>query len=259
VTNPVAKTFYTHRVFLIYQPDDYRGYLKGAIDSSAWPPPDSPEYFRLSLGLLAWGTILVYRAKMLPFDFNRELKRLVDENGKFIDQDPSVPVTRPLLRKQLAMQLGIEAITRREYVKERIAEVPVFQQYLYDTLYWPQDFHEKGPYRLDENGEPANFQMTPEDLRQHLWFRATGSRSKYELRDEENFAPPDVVRFLFFALEEYIDLLASPREIRTKTMNYARQLEHTRDQELWATLAEAIDSSPLVTSVTKSYMPAGAQ
>ena len=257
MTNPVAKTFYTHRVFLIYQPDDYRRYLQAAIAKTHWPGPNSPEHFRLSLGLLAWGTILVYRARMLPYDFNRELKRLVNEKGQFADQDPSVPVTRPLLRKQLAMQLGIEAITRREYVKERIAEVPVFQQYLYDTLYWPQLFHEKGPHGTDEDGNPVNFQMTPTELRKYLWFRATGSRNN--LRDEENFAPPDVVEFLFLALEEYMDLLANPREIRAKTMNYARQLEQTNEQELWAALAEAIDTTPLVTMVTKSDMPLDAR
>ena len=123
------------------------------MDKKGWPEVGPTKYFDLSLGLLAWGTILVYRARMLPFDFNRELKRLVNESGEFIEQDPSIPVTRPLFRKQLAMQLGIEQIARRKYISERVAEIPVFQQFLYDTLYWPQFLHERGRHDLDENSK----------------------------------------------------------------------------------------------------------
>jgi len=246
VSNPVAKTFYTHRVFLIYQPDDYRKYLMERVNAKRWPKSES-ERFQLRLGLLAWGTILVYRARMVPFDFNRELKRLVDEKGCFREQDPSIPVTRPILRQQLAMQLAIEVITRQADVKERIDEVPLFQQYIYDTLYWPSFFHEKGRHDgIDAEGKPVDFVLTRDKLRQHLWFRAKGLA---DTPPEDNFAPPDIMEFLFYALEDYLDLLKEPDQIRSETINYARQRD--RDQDLWVALAEAIDTTEPLVSLDK--------
>src|SRR5262249_17548197 len=250
VSNPVAKTFYTHRVFLVYQPDDYRKYLMDRVDTEHWPKAEA-ERFQLRLGLLAWGTILVYRARMIPFDFNRELKRLVDEKGQFIEQDPSIPVTRPILRQQLAMQLAVEVITRQADVKERIAEVPLFQQYIYDTLYWPSFFHEKGQNDgKDDAGKPVDFVLTGDKLRQHLWFRAKGVVGT---PPEDNFAPPNIMEFLFCALEDYLDLLREPDQIRGETINYARQLEH--DQDLWVALAETIDTAEPLVSLEKIGIP----
>jgi hypothetical protein len=180
---------------------------------------------------------------MVPFDFNRELKRLVDENGQFFDQDPSIPLSRTVFRQQLVMQLGIEAITRRRNVQERVADVPLFWQYIYDTLYWPSYHHEKGICDgFEDNGKPRPFVLTREKLREHLWFRAKGEPNQ---APDEHFAPPDIVDVLFRALEEYLALLANPESIRNETMNYANQLR--TDQRLWVALAEALDTRALVT------------
>jgi len=243
MTTPVATTFYSHRIFLSYEPKDYRKYLMEIVDRRSWSKKPEIERFRLKLGLLAWGTILVYRARMVPFHFSRELKRLVDENGVFIERDPATPLMRSICRQQLAMQLGIEAIIRRDEVKERIHEVPVFQQYVYDTLYWPSYQHEKGLNEgTDENGRVQPFSLTRDSLKEYLWFRAKGNR---RLRDE-NFPPEDIAIVLFRALEEYLQLLANPASIRRETINYALQLDDKKDQQLWTALAEAIESRPLV-------------
>ena len=73
------------------------------------------------------------------------------------------------------MQLGIEAIMRRHAVKERIAEVPVFQQYVYDTLYWPSYQHEQGLNEgTDQEGKLRRFVLKLDSLKEYLWFRAKG-------------------------------------------------------------------------------------
>jgi hypothetical protein len=241
MSNPVAKTFYSHRVFLVYEPDDYRGYLSSQVDRKKWLPLSEAEKFQLELGLLAWGTILVYRARMVPFDFNQELKRLVDENGRFHEHNTMVPLSRRICRLQLAMQLGIEAITRRQEVKDLITARPLFAQYIYDALYWASYLHEKGrDGGLDRDERPVPFEMTPDRLRRFLWFRANGDPKKLP----KNYVPADVMDVLFPRLEEYIALLVRPELIRAETLNYARQLEERQD--LWVALAEAIDTRSIV-------------
>jgi hypothetical protein len=243
MTTPVTTTFYTHRVFLSYLPGDYRGYLMKVVDTEGWRRKSEADRFQLELGLFAWGTILVYRARMVPFHFNRELKRLVDENGKFFEPDPATPLRRGICRQQLAMQLGIEAIMRREAVRERIFEVPVFQQYIYDTLYWPSYQHEQG-MNAGENGknESDPFLLTMESLKKYLWFRAKGTRQGRN----ENFPPDDVAAVLLNALHDYLQLLAAPSSIRDETMRFARQLADEKQQRLWIALARAIETRPLV-------------
>jgi hypothetical protein len=242
MSNPVAKTFYSHRVFLVYQPDDYREYLIHMVDKRSWSKKPEADQFQLQLGLLAWGTILVYRARMVPFDFNQELKRLVDEKGRFHEDNAMVPLSRRICRLQLAMQLGIEAITRRQDVVDLIAARPLLAQYIYDALYWTSYLHEKGlGVGVDEEGNPEPFELSQEKLRQHLWFRAQGDSKE---KPPKNYVPADVMDVLFRRLDEYISLLARPRLIRTETLNYARQLE--KNQRLWIALAEAIDTQDIV-------------
>lgn len=251
MTTPVATTFYSHRIFLSYEPKDYRKYLMEIVDQTSWSTKSEIERNRLELGLLAWGTILVYRARMVPFHFSRELKRLVDENGVFIERDPATPLIRSICRQQLTMQLGIEAIIRRDEVKERIHEVAVFQQYAYDTLYWPSYQHEKGLNDgTDEEGKDRPFILTRESLKDYLWFRAKGNRR----RRDENFPPEDIAAVLFGALKEYLRLLEDPALIRRETINYAQQLDDKKDQRLWTRLAEAIEFRPLIKYVAP---PAG--
>jgi hypothetical protein len=241
MSNPVAKTFYSHRVFLVYQPDDFRNFLLKSVDRSSWPESES-EIFQLELGLLAWGTILVYRARMVPFDFNQELKRLADENGRFHEQTPTVPLSRRIFRMQLAMQLGIEAITRRQDVKDLITSRPLLAQYIYDTLYLPSYIHEKGrDLESDANGLRNPFKLTRDKLRRYLWFRSSGDSKE---KPDINYVGVDVMDVLFSRLEEYLLLLARPELIRNETLNYAHGLG--KNERHWVALAEAIDSRPIV-------------
>lgn len=242
MTTPVASTFYSHRIFLSYVPDDFRRYFVDIVDKKGWDQLTEAERFQLDLGLFAWATILIYRSRMKPFDFNRELKRLVDADGKFFAQDSTLPLTRGIQRQELTMQLGIEAILRRDDVKERIDRVNVFQQYMYDTLYWPSYRHEKGVKGRDEDGNPIRFSLTLDSLKEYLWFRAKGER---KLRDED-FPRADMAAVLFEALYEYLELLAKPEKIRSETIRFARQLRNEKDQRLWVAAARAIETRGLL-------------
>src|SRR5262249_6491179 len=82
--NLLTKTFYTYRIFVRYEPDNFRRFLLSRIDQSNWRPDEKEK---LTLGLIAWATIIMYNTAMLPFDFNRQLMLMVDETGRFNDQD----------------------------------------------------------------------------------------------------------------------------------------------------------------------------
>jgi hypothetical protein len=266
MTNPVFKTFYNHRIFLIYHPDAYRNYLLGMVDQNSW---QESERFGLTLGLMAWGTILVYQSRLVPFDFNRRLKALVDANGAFLNQNPTLPMSRSLYRQQLAMQLGIEVITRERDVKERIEETPIFAQYIYDTLYLLSFYHDRGTRELIPEGQ-SKFAVTRDDLRTHLWYRTKGDvngkprnpngkprdpnakppvpdakRPDPDAKPPPDFVSPEIAEYLFEVLKRYMQLLLKPENIRKDTRTYASQLPPA-DRRLWLALADAVDSQPLL-------------
>jgi hypothetical protein len=262
MTNPVFKTFYNHRVFVIYQPEDYRQYLLRIVEQKDWPPH---EKFGLTLGLMAWGTILVYQARMVASDFHRRLKGLVDAGGAFLYQNPTLPRNRSIYRQQLTMQLGIEAIARTPEVKERIEEAPIVAQYVYDTLYMPSFYHERGLGETSADGETTPFQMTRDGLREHLKLRSSGG-SKAETDtppatkagipptttagvppEPKSDIPLATIDYLFRGvLKKYLELLSRPWEIQEKTRQYAMELP-SFERRLWLALAEVVDEGrPLV-------------
>jgi hypothetical protein len=262
MTNPVFKTFYSHRVFVIYQPEDYRQYLLRIVEQKDWPPE---EKFGLTLGLMAWGTILVYQARMVASDFHRRLKGLVDAGGAFLYQNPTLPRNRSIYRQQLTMQLGIEAIARTPEVKERIEEAPIVAQYVYDTLYMPSFYHERGLGETSADGVTTPFQMTRDGLREHLKLRSSGgskaetdtppatkadipSATTADVQPEPTTdIPLATIDYLFRGvLKKYIELLSRPWEIQEKTRQYAMELP-SFERRLWLALAEVVDEGrPLV-------------
>jgi hypothetical protein len=244
VTNPVSKTFYNHRIFVIYHPDSYRRYLLDIVDRKEWEKLEQREQFRLTLGLMAWGTILVYQARMVAADFHRRLKALVDANGEFLHQDPSLPLGRPMYRQQIAMQLAIEIVARAPEVRERSEETPIVAQYIYDTLYMPSFYHERGRGEASaEADEPTSFKMTREELVQHLWLRSRGERGT----PDKSFISPATVEYLFDdVLDNYFRLLADPAEIQRKTHDYADEQSKEEDRRIWRALADVVNKRPIV-------------
>ena len=136
--NSALSTYYEHRIFMLYQPDDFRMYLGRMADGPNWMR-DSAR----NLDLMAWGTLLVYQARMEPFAFNERLTRLQDQRGVFLDayQVPATPLSLPLYRLQLTMQLALEAVTRRASIDSRIDEEPAHAQLIFDALYYVAWLH----------------------------------------------------------------------------------------------------------------------
>lgn len=242
-SNLTAKTFFTYRIFVRYNPEDFRKFLLASISDLDWPDDKGEidsQYQMNRLGLLAWGTILIYRSRMLPFDFDRQLKLMIDEHGTF-KGNPESAFGPSGLRQELTMQLGIELVAGDPAVQERMMELPYYSQYVYDALYFVAELHTVGRGKADTN---KPFCITPELLRRHLWNRAQGE-------DEEampkNFIPPDEAHFLFGLVERYIHLLENPHLIREGTLRYAVSDRVTEtDRPLWRKLAYAVSEWSIV-------------
>jgi hypothetical protein len=253
-----TSTFFTHRIFVSYSPDDYREYLFKSMRR------EGNQQFERQLGLLAWGTILVYRSQMVPFNFNRRLTALLNERGAFTDenQDPRVPLSKPGYRQELTMQLAAELVMRRQDVRDRMEEVPIYQQYTYDTLYYLNFLHLRGRTDTGPDGGSRPFEPTVATLRKYLEFRAqdraaTEREPAAGADGRQILLTDEIVDFLFIrVLDQYIELLLEPRRIRQGTNEFAESLRPAtgagefkphQDPELWTRLADAIVLRPLVT------------
>jgi hypothetical protein len=238
--NLTSATFYTYRIFVRYNPDDFRRFLFASIAIQHDENGSESQADDNRLGLWAWGTILIYRSRMLPFNFDRRLKLMIDPDGQF-DQTPDSPFGPAGLRQELAMQMGIELIAGEDLVQERIKELPYFAQYVYDTLYFVADLHSVG--RSEANTDEA-FTVTPDLLRRYLWSRAQGEQEEPMPR---SFVPPDDANFLFGLLRRYLQLLENPRLIQQGIIRYARSGRLAEEESrLWPRLAYAISEWPIV-------------
>jgi hypothetical protein len=230
--NPALRTYYEHRVFMLYQPDDFRMYLGRMADGPNWMSDSARK-----LDLMAWGTLLVYQARMEPFGFNQNLTRLQDARGMFLEkyQVPAAPLSQPLYRLQLTMQLGLEAVTRRAQIDSRIDEEPARVQLIFDTLYYVAALH---------NRSERTFKVGESDLAEYLRRHAEGDRGP-RLPDE--FPDPAQVPILFGFFREYLVSLAEPDRIRRETLDYASQLApEDPARSLWMGLAGAILSESVI-------------
>jgi hypothetical protein len=266
-----TSTFFTHRIFVNYTPDDYRKYLFDLVNQR-WTADD---VFDRRLGLLAWGTILVYRSQMVPFNFNRRLTALLDEDGKFTPdyQDPRTPLRRVVNRQELTMQIAAEVILRRRDVRDRTDDVPIYQQYTVDTLYYLSYLHLRG--RTDTHPTdrtPRAWETSIRTLKKYLQFRAQDRASTIgEAADaddgRQDLLTDDILDFLFTrVLEKYIDLLREPHRIKREIIQFANDTRWTRrqtpdqieahlDPDLWTRLADAILLTPLVVSPPAQVEP----
>jgi hypothetical protein len=239
--NRLSETFFTYRIFVRYEADDYRHFLLESFDraETALEADDARDRYRL--GLAAWATILAYRTNMLPYHLNRQLMLLLNEKGEFRHQDPDLPLSATAYRQQVTMQLGIEAVLRDAAVQERLQDSPYAQQ-IYDSLYYIRELHETGR---------THHSLDRESLKEHLWRRAEG-----QVGDPmpPEFLPEQEIDFLFGLVERYIGLLKRPRRIKEMTTKYAqpRPEDYTNKRTLLMKrlvrgLANAIDERPLVT------------
>jgi hypothetical protein len=225
-------TYFTHRLFVSYSPQGLRAYLDGVLTADAENPQ---EQRTLEIDILAMTYLMLYRARMHPFDLNVQLQRLAVEQSAGLRRSGEVR-TDAGFRYAITYQLAVETILRQEEVKKRLGQDPYLGQVIYDALYYPAD-------RWDRSAR--KFDLFLKTLRDHLATRmhlsemaneagpSTGEtnpapQASASAKPKRQKHPPKAdmalikvekllsatdLEFIFNRLEEMIGLLANPEEL----------------------------------------------
>lgn len=143
---PKEYTYFSHRLFLLYRPDDFHKYLNELISIEPSRSPEEQE--REEIGKLALSYLLLHRAMLHTFDLQRELAGVCDDKGRMI------VTTGQLLsylgyRYHIMIQLAIESLLGENELKDRLNQDPPFGQFVYDALYLPSRSWLNGAFELD--------------------------------------------------------------------------------------------------------------
>jgi hypothetical protein len=218
---PIEHTIFSHRLFVLYRPDDLRLFLRRLLDSSD---------YMLNQGkceLLFY--LLLHRANLHPFDLKQELAKIRDKQGwlvipEDIDSDPG-------LRFNIMIQLAIELLLMKKELDNWLKQYPALGQAAYDALYYPTRSWARGDKVLDLS-EPAFRKYLAERMGKHHQEVEPG-------RDEANLAPlnEDNISFLYQQVLELVSLLTEPDTLY-------KRLDQTRPQDSWSYWNQILSSIP---------------
>ena len=237
-------TYYEHRVFMVYLPNDFRDYL-GRVVTGVRDWMRDPR----ALDLMAWGTVLTYQARMEPFRFNDVLTRYYEPGRGFrkgYDRE-GTPLWQPMFRLQLTMQLAQEVVTNRANIEGRIDEYPTQAQLLFDTLYYVTAIHDL------EKPIKSEIKISKDDLRTYLRERAKNDRGPVL---DPDFPDPERLAYLWDELWHYLNLLAKPAELREMALTDSRRLRGSpRERQLQTRLLRAILPTPVISGLVRERPP----
>jgi len=153
---PKQYTYFSHRLFLLYRPNDLHEYLTRLIDIEPCGSP--PEQTREEIGRLALSYLLLHRAMLHTFDLQRQLTGVCDDQGHVI------VTTDELLnylgyRFHIMIQLAVESLLGESQQKDRLNQDPQFGQFIYDALYLPSRNWLSGAFELDLSDEAVEYYL----------------------------------------------------------------------------------------------------
>jgi hypothetical protein len=238
-------TYYEHRVFMVYLPNDFRDYL-GRVVTGERDWMRNPR----ALDWMAWGTVLTFQARMEPFRFNEALNRYYEGDGKFRDgyDEEGAPLWQPMFRLQLTMQLAQEVVANHANIEARIDEYPTQAQLLFDTLHYVTELHGA------EKPVGYVFTISKNSLGTYLRQRAENDRGFGLGLD---FPGPDRLTPLWDHLRFYLDLLAEPECLRERALTDSRLLRRSpQEMQLRTRLVRAILLHPVIGDLVPDRPPA---
>ncbi len=147
---PREYTYFSHRLFLLYRPNDLHQYLDRLI--SIEPSRSSQDQEREEIGKLALSHLLLHRAMLHAFDLQRELAGVCDGEGRVIVRTGEL-LTYLGYRYHIMIQLAIESLLGEDDRNDRLNQDPQFGQFVYDALYLPSRKWLSGEAELDLSDE----------------------------------------------------------------------------------------------------------
>lgn len=142
---PIEYTYFTHRVFIAFRPDDLHAYVRAVLEDPAVQPTPLPDDIE-DYSLLPY--ILLHRAQMHAIDLKRHLGFLRSADGT-VSLAPGVVRTSLGYRFDVMIQLAIEMLLEQPDMRRRLDRQPEFRRLVYDALYLPSRVWADGTEELD--------------------------------------------------------------------------------------------------------------
>ncbi|HXT22845.1 MAG TPA: hypothetical protein VN923_19010, partial [Thermoanaerobaculia bacterium] len=143
---PVEYTYYTHRLFVTFGPEDYERYLRkrmpdpepspapavaasGALEAAAVADTREP----VACTLLRW--VVRHRAQLHAVDLQREIAALRGESNEVAGEVDEI-VTSQRNRIDATFQVAIELRLAQKEVQQAVRDRPELRRLLYDAMYY---------------------------------------------------------------------------------------------------------------------------
>jgi hypothetical protein len=122
-------TFFTHRLFITFGPEELRNYVAGRLDFAPPPnPEDTTDKLLLPYVLTQW-------ARLHPIDLQRGLGMITNAKGEVVLRPGEV--RQPGFRHAAVYQVIVEYLLQESKLRNRVRQEPGFRRLAYDTLYFP--------------------------------------------------------------------------------------------------------------------------
>ena len=139
---PVEYTYYTHRLFVVFSPEDFERYLRKRVPAPAVEPTPEPAPNQstpvqglevTASAMLRWA--LRHRAQLHAVDLQREIAAVRDDDGK-VRTKPEVITSARRNRIDLTFQVGIELTLAQDEVEQVLQDRPEFRRLVHDAIYY---------------------------------------------------------------------------------------------------------------------------
>ena len=144
---PVEYTYYTHRLFVVFAPEDFEVYLRKRIpapgpNDPATPatltPPVPPADAQVDVepaarAILLWA--LRHRSQLHMVDLQREISALRDDEGRVRVLPKLLTGSRRNLI-DMTFQVGIELTLGQPDVEQMLLDRPEFRRLMHDAMYY---------------------------------------------------------------------------------------------------------------------------
>jgi hypothetical protein len=248
-------TYFTHRLFVAYDPEALAKYIDNSLEVSG-----ADREAQISDCILM-RLLILYRARMHAFDTSAQLQRLALTSMLSTNDRPKLLSDTEYLHP-IIYQVAVQTILYRPDV-QKMAQDSYLRQVIHDALYYPAECWDRNM---------RSFSLTPEALRNHLVTRMHLADS-LENTSEHNDEPPQTepaqaspqqtpaevaalrkvqrllsdedFDFIFKRVEEMVGFLANPRETFPSRLKEVRAVTPYRFERAEGTAAEAIPRLPI--------------
>jgi hypothetical protein len=252
IAYPVEYTYYTHRLFIAFSPEDLHAYLEGREASGDKPrkpgvfsitdDPDTnvsptalenspnapslptPSKYSTDIPLLSY--VLLYRSRMHALDLRREIAALRSEEGQALLQ-PGMVRTDKIHRLHVQIQLAIEIVLETTDLAGKVAADSSYRRLAHDALYFIASKWARSPEPIDlsDAGLPAFVQYLVDRVGQD---GAATSNDTHDNHADDTLSMSRNDQIILFDSVRYLAALLSHVALYTEAFKLLNSLRQER-------------------------------